>query len=560
MSPVAENHKALSRHVFSDKSVRNIAAHMFDAANRFEDSPAVGMAGSNDPLVYRQFAEKVAACALSLKSVAPREPVGLLSENRPEWGIAYFAILAAGGVVVPIDTQLKELELEHIFCKSGIKRLFVSARHRATAQIAAANISLDLLDLERLLTPAPSNSLPACPGDSDSPAVIIFTSGTSGKAKKVVLTHGNIMGDIDGVIRRLSFGPGDRFLSVLPLHHTFEATCGLIVPLLSGCSVYYVKELNSREILDGIKKHRVTHFISVPLLYEKIYHGILNAVKKAPPTRRALFNLTFAAVKGLHAVSGWNLGGKAFASFRRKAGLDSLRLMVSGAAPLPIEISKNYRLLGFNFVEGYGMTEASPVLSVNPSERVKFGSVGPVLDNVEIRIEGPDDRGIGEIVVRGPMVMRGYDGNPEETSKVIKDGWLYTGDMGRLDRDGYLYILGRKKGVIVSAAGKNIYPEEIEAALLKSPYILETLVQGTKAERGREEVAALIYPDLESIAAEVNIGPADLSDADIKKIIDPEVRRIGSSLADYKRVKHITIVRHELEKTSSRKIKRQQRT
>ncbi|MDD4052836.1 MAG: AMP-binding protein [candidate division Zixibacteria bacterium] len=250
------------------------------------------------------------------------------------------------------------------------------------------------------------------------------------------------------------------------------------------------------------------------------------------------------------------MGGVLFAALRRKAGLDSVELMISGGAPLPVDTSKAINLLGISFVEGYGLTETSPVVSLSPAEKIKYGSVGPALDNAEVKLYAADSHGIGELLVRGPMTTPGYEGNPEATAKLLRDGWLYTGDLARIDSDGYIYIVGRKKNLIVSAAGKNIYPEEIEAGLLTSPFLIEAMVYGRMGSGGREEVAAMIYPDFDRLEMRLGKGRADITDDDIKAFLDPEIKAICGRMADFKRIKHIIYLRHELEKTSTRKIKR----
>ncbi|MFH1700677.1 MAG: AMP-binding protein [Candidatus Zixiibacteriota bacterium] len=535
----------------------NIAARFFAAVDKYGDKPAVGMAGEDAYLTYSQLGAKVRECAAFLGQLKPLEPIGLLSENRLEWGKVYFAILAAGGKVVPVDSLLKESELTQVFSESGMTRLFVSHKYYEIAERVASKIENppQLIDLETI----PANNTdyePTYSNKGDDPAVLIFTSGTTGKSKKVILTHYNMLSDIEGILKRLDFTPEDKFLSVLPLHHTFEATCGLLTPLLNGCSVYYVKEINSREILGGIKKHKTTIFIGVPLLFEKLYQGILSGIKKAPFTKRVLFNLLMSTAKTLYSLTGKNAGKKLFLGLRQKAELNSLRLMVSGSAPISIDIIKGFYLLGFNFIEGYGMTETSPVLSANPLDKPKFGSVGPVLDNVEVKIDSPNENGVGEIVVKGPMATPGYEDNPDATAELWKDGWLHTGDLGYLDTDNYLFICGRAKNLIVSAAGKNIYPEEIEAHLMQSEYIQELVVFGKQSDTSREEVAALVFPNYELLESELGKMPNEMTDDDLKNTVGGDIRRLCSDLADFKRVKHVEFTREELAKTSTKKIKR----
>lgn len=536
----------------------DIAARFFDAAEKYADQPAAGRAGDDAYLTYQQLAQKVREAAIFLGPVEPGEPIGILSENRPAWCKIYLAILARGGTVVPVDSLLKPDEIKRVFIQAGFRRIFVSPRFLDVVGEVNAELEekLQLINLETISSTDTATFAPSFTQDSNKPAVLIFTSGTTGKPKKVILTHGNLLSDIEGISRRLPLGPGVRFLSVLPLHHTFEATIGFLLVFLTGCTVYYVKALNSRDILDGIRKHQITHFVSVPLLYEKLYHAILNGVKKAPLSRRILFKASMSAAKTMNSLSGINPGKDLFKTLRQKAGLQSIQLMVSGGAPLPAEISKSFNLLGFTFIEGYGLTETSPVLTFNPLERNKLGSVGLPLDNVKLKIDNPNEKGVGEVLAQGPMITPGYLDNPEETAKLLRDGWLYTGDMGRIDEDGYLYIMGRKKNLIVSAAGKNIYPEEIEAELVCSPFIMEAMVYGEKAPKGREEVAAMIYPDYDALAAHLGKKADSITEDEIKKVIDLEIKNICARMADFKRVKHITYLREEMEKTSSKKIKR----
>jgi len=535
----------------------NIAGRFLHAAEAYGDRPAAGMAGEDAVLTYSQLATGVRRTAGYIRPLKSGQTVGLLSENRPEWCKIYLAILACGGTVVPVDPLLKEQELRRVLEESGIGLLFVSPRYldQATEAIEGGSLSIKAINLE--VYDAPETPVePELADDPDAPAVMIFTSGTTGKSKKVILTHGNLLANIEGFSNRIAVDAGSRFLSVLPLHHTFEATCGFLFPLTTGLSVYYVRELNSREILNGFKKHHITHFLAVPLIFEKMYHGIIDAIKKAPVLKRTSFAAMFTLTRTVFSATGINIGRRLFTSLRKKAGIDSVHLMISGGAPLPMYIATNFTMLGFEFLEGYGLTETSPVISVNPAGKMRFGSVGPPLDNIEVKIDNPDEKGNGEILVRGPSVTPGYKDNPEATAELFRDGWMCTGDIGCLDEDGYLYIKGRMKCLIVSAAGKNIYPEEIEAELLKSPLIYESLVYGREAISGREEVAVIVYPDFEMLGNELGKAPDDITDEDLHRAVDPEIMRISRDMADYKRIRKISYIDKEFAKTSTRKIKR----
>ncbi|MDD4052837.1 MAG: AMP-binding protein [candidate division Zixibacteria bacterium] len=274
------------------KGHRNIAACFLDVAGQYPDYPALGIAAGDSVLSYRETAEAVKHFAYHLGLLDSRYRVGILSENRPEWPIAYLGVLAAGGMVVPIDPLLKKEELCRVFSEAALSRLCVSARLREIAEKASAGCDRrpDIIVIDEIpsLTGQPYSF--RLTEDGDLPASLLFTSGTTGNVKKVVLTHGNILSDIKGFCQRVTLPPGSRFLSVLPLHHTLECTCDMIAPLVLGGSVYYVRELNSKEILNGFKVHRITHFISVPLIFEKLYHGIRNTVKKGPLPQRFMFN------------------------------------------------------------------------------------------------------------------------------------------------------------------------------------------------------------------------------------------------------------------------------
>jgi long-chain acyl-CoA synthetase len=368
-----------------------------------------------------------------------------------------------------------------------------------------------------------------------------------------MLSHANIIADIKAIHTRLFFGPEDVFLSILPLHHTFECTCGFLTPMSMGCTIAFARSFKSSELLEDMRASNATVMCGVPLLFEKMYLVFKRKIGKSRALSRSLFRILFSISSyGLKRNSFW--GESLFRSLRTKAGLDCLRLLVSGGAALPYEVAHFFNAIGINLVQGYGLSETSPVLSVNSIGDNRFNSIGPPLDGVEVRIDNPDPNGIGEIVIKGPMIMKGYYGNESATAAVLRQGWFFTGDVGHQDSEGYLYITGRSKNVIVSAAGKNIHPEEIEEHLNLSPYILESLVLGRKLpDSNVEDVTAVIVPDRDFIMQSDDLQNDNRS---VEEIIKGEVWDICSRLADYKRVKRFFIRDEELPKTSSQKIKR----
>ncbi len=498
--------------------------------------------------------------------------VAILSTNRAEWGASYLGSILAGGVNVPLDALLKITSWKHIIETSGARVLVVSKTFFADFEpvldelcglelvvcmddIAGSSKVISLSELASRAGNYQGNLPTASPSDTAS---ILFTSGTTGQAKGVLLSHENMVSDIDGMLQLVKVEPNDIFLSVLPLHHAYECTCGFLTPLACGAGIAYGRGLASKFIVEDTKLSNATILLGVPLLFEKMHDGIFRAIAKKPPFTRVMFKATYVLSKLLAATFVANPGKRIFKGLREKAGLTNLRLLFAGAAPMPPEVTKALKLLGFVFSQGYGLSEAAPCLTANPIDsKNKESSIGLPIAGAELKIIDRDSRGIGQIIARGPMIMKGYYNNPVATAEVLKDGWLYTGDSGWVDEDGYYYIAGRLKNVIVTPAGKNVYPEEIEYELNRSPHILESLVMGRSLEGTRgEEIEAIIVPDYEYFNSLASESGKSFTTAEIEKIIKDEVHRLSSGLAEFKKVKYIRIREEEFEKTSTRKIKR----
>jgi long-chain acyl-CoA synthetase len=522
---------------------------------------------------YDDFTEKVYRIGRGLLAMgfSDGDKVAILSENRPDWGASYLGTLAAHCVVVPLDALLKMAGWSHIIRDSEAKALIVSGNFLPEFE----QIFGDLPDLEYLICmdkPQPGSQaihlddleekgaqfkgeLPKA--DLDDVAAILYTSGTTGQSKGVMLTHGNMTSDIDGVLQMIDAGPEDNFLSVLPIHHTFECTCGFLTPIAVGCCITYARGVASKLIVEDIKNNKATILLGVPLLFEKMYAGIMRAVARKPPVTRLLFKASYGVSRLMLDLFKSEAGRKIFRGLRQKAGLDSLRLLVTGGAPMPPEIAKAFGLLGFTFIQGYGLTESSPVLTLNPMEKHKDASIGVAVPGSELKLIDTDSRGIGHLIAKGPMIMKGYYRNQEATDEVLRDGWLYTGDSGWVDDEGYYYIAGRLKNVIVTPAGKNVYPEEIEAVLNLSPYILETLVMGRPLRKSRgEDIQAIIVPDYEYFDAVAEERGSKFTQEEIENTVKGEVNDRCAPLADFKKVRYVQIRDEEFEKTSTRKIKR----
>jgi long-chain acyl-CoA synthetase len=541
------------------------------ASRQYGDSPFVlrqtssGWRGHG----FRAAAAAVHAFAalLEREGVRPGDRVGIQSENRPEWGLAYLAILEVGAVAVPLDAQLQEAEVGEILAASSATHVIVSARqHPLLVKVrdgrlhALRMIGLDAIaglpswdEAQQRFAGAAALRARSAPDDL---AVLIFTSGTTGQPKGVMLSHANLLYNVESVARAFHFGPADRCLSVLPLHHTFEATAGFLTPLRVGASIAYARSLKSNELREDLQTAGATILLGVPLLYDKL----LQAIHRAMGERALFTRLMVKSMLGTVRLARWTIGARIgsglFRALRERSGMGRVRLFVSGAAGLPPEVFWGLTDLGWTVLEGYGLTECSPVVAANRPERTQPGSVGWPLPGVEVRIDSPDAEGNGEIAVCGPNIMLGYYGNPGATAEVLRDGWFYTGDLGRQATDGRLRITGRLKNMIATAAGKKIYPEEVETALAGSPYIHEIVVTGDPRDDGREEVHAHIVPNREALEALAATQGRTCDDAFILETLKREVETRGQALAPYKRVRRVIVRSEEFPKTTTGKIRR----
>jgi len=517
------------------------------------------------------------AAGLKKLGVQTGDRVGLISENRPEWGVSYLGILALGAAVVPIDPHLKIQELEQIFQQGEMKAIITSGHFfkpdsEAVRQLWYKHRIATVINLDyepatkseqgmnwRSLVEGPE--MAAVPKISNEDlAALIFTSGTTGSSKGVMLTHKNLVTNVWSVLSVFECSPADTFLSILPLAHTFECTGGFLMPLGFGARVVTARSLKSKELTEDIQRAGATMLLGVPLLFVKMVEGIFRGAAQKGFLGNLAFKIFFNLSRHSYRKGKRRAGVVLFKSFRHKAGLGSLRFLISGGAALPPKVAEDFFVLGIPILQGYGLTETAPVLSVNPVDlyKVKAASVGPPVPGVQFKIDAPDAAGNGEILARGKNVMPGYYKNPSATAAVLdKDGWFRTGDIGYLDYEGYLYISGRCKNIIVTPGGKNVCPEELEAKLLESPIIAEALVLGRRNEKlAGEEIEAIVVPNLEYLDRQALQSGRTLNEAEVDAKLKAEVQRLSGQLADYKRIQHFTVRRQEFEKTYTRKIKR----
>jgi len=512
-------------------------------------------------ITYKEFAEAVSATSAYLirSGIAKGDRVAIISENRPEWCSAYLAIITAGGIAVPIDSQLGPEETGNLLADSGAGAVFYSTKtapHIETfiPQSVEGGTHPLLINFDTPGYAAASSSPAETAAGSESGisgddiASIIYTSGTTGVPKGVQLSHTNFCSDADSLIEAGIVSHDDNVLSLLPLHHTYAFMCTFLTPLFIGATITYPASLKGPDITAAMREKGVSVLVGVPQLLDMIRNGILNKIK-ALPAPAAVVLLRLHRLSGLlRKKLGLNIG-RIISSSAHKALGRRFRFFASGGAKLAPEIMNDLEAFGFTVLEGYGLTETSPVITFNPIEDRRAGSAGKPLPSAEIRLLDPDATGDGEILVRGPMVMRGYYKAPEATANVInRDGWLMTGDIGRLDKDGYLYITGRSKEVIVLSSGKNIYPEEVEKLYSASPLIKEICAIGRENNDGSETLHAVIVPDLE-YAKKTGV-------ANLQETIKWEINAVSGRVPAYMRITGFSLSSEPLPRTPLGKIRR----
>jgi long-chain acyl-CoA synthetase len=531
---------------------------------RHADRPALSLLadGRWTTVTYRELAQRAETLTGWLLAAGLRrgDRIAILSESRPEWGIAFFAAVRSGATVVPLDVKLTVAELETLMRDAEPRVLFISSRFVVSAEklrpaVAALEhiVVLDTAEsrafpcLDDLTAPPPMSTPERSP---DETALIVYTSGTTGQPKGVMIRFGSLLFEVAQLATIMHFEPGDVLLSILPLNHLLELTCGFLGPLRAGGHICYVQTLYPDEIVEALRDRRARTMVVVPLVLKMLAQGLDRERRKAGATRRALFTAAWALAPWVPTpLRRW-----LFWPVHRALG-GRLRSFCSGGARLDSEIADYFARLGILVYQGYGLTETSPVVTLNSPGATRDGSVGRALPGAELRIASAHPGEDGEILTRGPHVMQGYYKRADLTQTVVDaEGWLHTGDVGHLDADGFLYLTGRLKSLIVLSGGKKVYPEEVEAALAESPAIREVCVlpvpSSDRLTAGGEEVGAVIVP-ADEIARRFRGQPEALA-AEIQR----EVERLAVRLAPYKRPRAVWVWEHELPKTPSHKIRR----
>ncbi len=527
-------------------------------ASRFPDSACFTIF---DPerrtLTYREAWDMIRRVAgrLAAEGVKPGDQVAVTGKNAPEWTVAYLAVLAAGAVVVPVDYQLSDEEIVNIVKASDSVALF-SDEERFDALKAACPKLKAVWSLSKskpgyVYDVAAKEPAAVAPRACDDLAAILYTSGTTGNPKGVMLTHGNFVADCFLAQANLEIRHTDVFYALLPIHHSYTMLAVFIETISVGAELVFGQKLVVKQILSDLRNAKVTMFLGVPLLFNKVLAGIMRGIKEKGP-------LVYGLIRFLMALSGFvkkvfkvNPGKALFHTVLDKASLATNRICISGGGPLASSVFRQYNQLGIDFVQGYGLTETSPIVALNPIHHYKETSVGKILPRVEMKILDPDENGNGEIAIRGPMVMKGYYRNPEATAEVLgADGWFRTGDVGYMDDEDYVYLTGRAKSLIVTEGGKNVYPEEIENHFQLFTEVDQVLVRGYELDKAMkiEGIEALVYPNREVLGA----ADGATIEARIKSVVD----EVNKGLLPYQKIQKVTVLDEPLEMTTTKKIKR----
>ncbi|MGA9542263.1 MAG: AMP-binding protein [Candidatus Sulfotelmatobacter sp.] len=499
--------------------------------------------------------------------------LAIVADNHPRWVAAYLGIIAAGCTVVPLDTALHADQLATLLKDSGTSALFCDAKHAQAAReaVASLNVGLVLMDPDRLVQQSDSENwlanLPAildagpgqfqpAPAAADEVASLLYTSGTTADPKGVMLTHANFLGEVEAVFNWVDIGPSDALLGVLPMFHVLAQMANLLLPLVKGARVVYLETLNTTELLRALRERNITTFAVVPQFFYLIHDRIFQEVAKRGALAQRAFRLLVAFNRTLRKV-GLNAGPILFGKVHEAFG-EKMRYLITGGSRFDPHIAADFRDLGIDVLQAYGLTETTAAVFANSPTNNVIGSVGKAMKGVEAKIvyatneaqSEEDGPATGEIALRGAVVMKGYWNRPDATAAVLRDGWFFTGDLGYFDADRNLFLTGRRKEVIVLSNGKNIYPEEVEAHYLKSPYIKELAVMGLEGKPGEsgDRLHAVIVPNFDALRQKKIVNA--------KEVIRFDIESLSQQIASTKRIGSYEIWQEDLPRTTTRKIKR----
>ena len=559
--------------IYKAEKYTDIKDMLNKSGEKYGDRPAylfrTDKPGKLREITHREFREQITQLGTKLIDMGLKDKrIAVIGENCYEWAVSYLAVVTGTGIVVPLDKALPENEIESLILRSEVEAIFytnkyteimnkIKEKHNTKIQYFISMNSEknenDIYSFKQLIKEGKQlvengdRRFIDAKIDPDVMGIMLFTSGTTAMSKAVMLSHKNIVSNLFDITSVIKLVPEDRMLSFLPLHHTFESTVGFLYPISCGCAIVFCDGI--RHIGDNIKEFDITAMISVPALFEGMYRKVKKGIEKKGKWEKVQKGVK---ISNFLRKFGIDLRQKLFKEVHEAVGT-KLRLFVAGGAALDPEYEKGFQDLGFTIYQGYGLTETSPVVAAEDDKYQRLGSIGKAFPSMDVKIDNPNEEGIGELMAKGPTVMLGYYENEEATKETIEpDGWLHTGDLAKIDKDGYIFITGRKKFVIVLKNGKNIYPEELEALINKIEGIKESFVYGRPEEDGDYKICAKIVYDAEVMQEIYNKQNED----EIKEIIWNEVKKINKQMPAYKYIRDIIVTEKDLIKTTTQKIKR----
>lgn len=527
-------------------------------------------------ITYKEFREDVTSIGAALieKLGLKGERIAIIGENSYEWAVSYYSVVCGAGLVVPLDKELPASEIANLVRRSKAKAIFFSNRKRdlinsIREEVPDLKYYIELYSDENQMENTfkgendytfdellqigkeyDESVLMDVEIDPEEFKILLFTSGTTAESKGVMLTNKNIISNIEAAISMFELVDSDRFFSVLPLHHSYESTVGMMIPIYCGLSIAYAGGLKS--IANDLKTTSPSVLLGVPALIENLMKKVLATIEKQGKTK-----LVNSMIKITNALGkpGYKLKRKVFKSVLDGLG-GRIRVIVSAAAPIDPEIGGKIEGFGINFIQGYGLTETSPLATLIPGDDRRLGSVGKPGKCCVVKINEPNEEGIGEVWIKGENVTQGYYENEEETARNITDGWFHSGDLGYIDKDGFLYLTGRCKNLIITGNGKNVYPEEIENLVNKIPYVNESMVYAKQDPKDEKEQIIAVKVTLDETYLKEKYGKDIPSDEELHDLIWAEIKEVNKKLSSFKWIKDLKIKKEDFIKTTTMKIKR----
>ena len=562
------------RRVYSEKKFSNLKEIINNSKEVFGNDPAFKFKNSETKemytMLYKDYIEEVEALGTALISIGLKDKrIGVIGENRYEWEEAYLSVTCGTGIVVPLDKALTENELLSLIERSEIEAIFYTSKYTEVMEKAQKEnigkikfyISMDLeektgdvysqkelIKLGKDLIKNGTKSFLEAKIDNEAMAVMLFTSGTTSQSKAVMLSHTNLTTNIYDIASMFDIRKGDTLLSFLPLHHVFECTVGFLFAMSVGATIAFCEGI--RHIAENLKEFEATAMIAVPVLFENMHKKVLQGIEKKGKTKKVKFAIKLSNFLRIFKI---DIRKKLFKDIHANFG-GKLRLLIAGGAAFDPEAEKGFTDLGIDTFQGYGLSETSPVVAAENPTYHRLGSIGKTFPSIETKIVNPDECGIGELAVKGSTVMLGYYGNEEATRECMIDGWFHTGDLAYIDKDGFIFITGRKKSVIVLKNGKNVFPEETEILINKIPGVKESFVFGKPDEEDENDLKMCVEVVFDRDAMKTEYGVE--KDEEIKAKLWEKIKEINKTMPKYKYVKELIITEEELIKTTTLKIKR----